>query len=97
VIVLENENVIIGTVVDITNRKQREHELEVIAEMGEAYRINNTRDEVLSIAILKLVDILKADGVFIEVTDIDDSSNMLLKATGDWKQLSNGLFPLARD
>lgn len=86
-IVLENEKAIIGTAVDITNRKQREHELEVIAEMGEAYRINNTREEVLSIALLKLVDILKADGVFIEIVDIDDSTNAMIKASGNWKRL----------
>ncbi|MEA5079789.1 MAG: PAS domain S-box protein [Anaerolineaceae bacterium] len=86
-IMLENQPAVIGTAVDITNRKQREHELEVIAEMGEAYRINNNREEVLSIAILKLVDILKADGVFIEIVDIDESSNTMIKATGDWKHL----------
>lgn len=86
-IVLENEPATIGTAVDVTNRKQREHELEVIAEMGEAYRINNTREEVLSIAILKLVDILKADGVFIEVIDIDEAANTMIKASGDWKHL----------
>jgi len=88
-ITLENQPAVIGTAVDITNRKQREHELEVIAEMGEAYRINNNREEVLSIAILKLVDILKADGVFIEIIDVDESSNAMIKATGDWKFLES--------
>lgn len=85
----EGEKAIIGTAVDITNRKQREHELEVIAEMSEAYRINNTREEVLSIALLKLVDILKSDGAFISIIDPDISSIELKKASGEWKELEN--------
>lgn len=90
-IVFEGQPAIIGTAIDITNRKQREHELEVIAEMSEALRSNINREQVLSTAAAKLIAIMKLDGAFFSLVDRQKQNVEIKKALGDWKSLENSL------
>jgi PAS domain S-box-containing protein/putative nucleotidyltransferase with HDIG domain len=94
-IIFESQPAIIGTAIDITNRKQREHELEVIAEMSEALRANISRDQVLDTAMAKLMAILKLDGALFSLIDQTDQFIERKKASGVWKSLEN--LPMARD
>ena len=85
----EGEKSIIGTAVDITNRKQREHELEIIAEMSEALRANIARDEILSTTIDKLIDLMNVEGAFLSLVNTDNSGILLKKTSGIWRSLEN--------
>jgi PAS domain S-box-containing protein/putative nucleotidyltransferase with HDIG domain len=90
-ILFEGQPAVIGTAIDITNRKQREHELEVISEMSESLRINIRKDEVLNTAIEKLIAILKLDGAMISLVNKPKERIDLIKAYGVWSVLENTL------
>lgn len=94
-ILFEGQPAVIGTAIDITNRKQREHELEVIAEMGETLRININTDQVLSTAMTKLMAIMKLDGVFFSLVNKQTQLIEITKASGVWKDL--GTVKMRRD
>jgi PAS domain S-box-containing protein/putative nucleotidyltransferase with HDIG domain len=80
----------IGTAIDISNRKQREHELEIIAEMGEVLRFNVSREDVLDTAITKLFAIMKLDGALFSLYNSQKQIHKIEKAGGSWERL-NGL------
>lgn len=80
----------IGTAIDVSNRKQREHELEVIAEMGEALRFNVSREDVLNTAITKLFAIMELDGALFSLYNPKKQIHKIEKAGGAWEKL-NGL------
>lgn len=88
----ENKDAVMGTAIDITNRKQREHELEVIAQMSEALRISISRMEVLETTISKLSDILDLDGAHIVLIDKITNKIIMKKAMGIWTQLENSVL-----
>jgi PAS domain S-box-containing protein/putative nucleotidyltransferase with HDIG domain len=84
-IIFEEQPAVIGTAINITNRKQREHELEIIAEMSEALRSNISREQVLSTAMAKLIAILKLDGAFFSLIDKPRQIIEIKKANGVWE------------
>lgn len=88
-IIFEGQPAIIGTAINITNRKQREHELEIIAEMSEALRSNISREQVLSTAMAKLIAIMKLDGASFSLIDRQKQNIEIKKASGVWKNLEN--------
>jgi PAS domain S-box-containing protein/putative nucleotidyltransferase with HDIG domain len=85
----DGEPAIIGTAIDITNRKQREHELEIISEMSESLRININKDEVLNSMIDKLSAILQLDGAEIALVNKQKTKIDLIKTCGGWSDLQN--------
>lgn len=85
----EDKDAIMGTAIDITNRKQREHELEVIAQMSEALRISINRTEVLETAISMVSEVLNLDGAHISLFDKQSGQIVMKNTTGIWKPLEN--------
>lgn len=86
-IVFEGAAAIIGTAIDITNRKQREHELEVISEIGEALRINIDRDQVLTMAMSKMLSIMNLDGVCFSLYNSQTQLIEVKKASPLWQKI----------
>jgi PAS domain S-box-containing protein/putative nucleotidyltransferase with HDIG domain len=83
----EERNAIMGTAIDITNRKEREHELEVIVEMSEALRISIKQADILETSISKISDILKIDGSYIALVSDDPREIQMKIGTGVWKAI----------
>jgi PAS domain S-box-containing protein/putative nucleotidyltransferase with HDIG domain len=94
-IVFEGAPAVIGTAIDITNRKQREHELEVISEMGEALRINISRDQVLTMAMSKLMSIMNLDGAYLSLYNPQTKLIEVKKTGGQWGELLSA--PVQKD
>jgi len=91
----EERNAIMGTAIDITNRKQREHELEVIAQMSEALRVSIHRAEVLETSISKVSDILKLDGAYIALVDESTDEIVMQKAMGVWMPIEGTVLKIS--
>jgi PAS domain S-box-containing protein/putative nucleotidyltransferase with HDIG domain len=88
-ILFEGVPAVIGTAIDITNRKQREHELEVISEMSEALRINISREQVLETAMAKLMSIMHLGGAFFSLYNPQKQIIEMKKASGVWKDIED--------
>jgi len=93
-ILFEGQPAVIGTAIDITNRKQREHELEVISEMSSALRIDLSREQVLTTAMAKLMSIMKLDGAFFSLLNKQEQMIEMKKASGVWQPMENTLFQI---
>ena len=61
-IIYQGVEAIIGTAVDITDRKQKERELEMVAKISESLRVAITRDEVRSIVLQEITGFLDING-----------------------------------
>lgn len=90
----EEKDAIMGTAIDITTRKQREHELEVIAQMSEALRISISQNDVMETSISKICDILKIDGAYIAIGDEKTQQVEMKIGWGVWKQLEGTVLPI---
>jgi PAS domain S-box-containing protein/putative nucleotidyltransferase with HDIG domain len=90
----EEKNAIMGTAIDITTRKQREHELEVIAQMSEALRISINQNDVMETSISKICDILKIDGAYIAIGNEQSREVEMKIGWGVWKQLEGTILPI---
>jgi hypothetical protein len=73
-----------GVVRDITERKQRERELEAIAAVSAALRVAQTRVEMLPLILGQLTGLLKADGAAIATHDPASGETLIELAHGDW-------------
>ncbi len=69
---------------DVTERKQREHELEVIAVISAALRVAATRDDMLPIIVAQTLDILQVDGIALAMVDPDTQETVISLAYGAW-------------
>ena len=94
VIDFEGERSFINTAVDISNRKQREHELEVVAKISEALRASLSRDEVHEIILNELMELLDIDGAVSSVLMEEDSFRLAERAIGCWSQLDGTTIKL---
>lgn len=90
----EEKDAIMGTAIDITTRRQREHELEVIAQMSEALRISISQNDVMETSISKICDILKIDGAYIVIGDEKKQQVEMKIGWGIWKQLEGTILPI---
>jgi len=71
-------------VVDITARKQHEHELEVIASMTTALRDVITRGDMLPIILDKLLDLLSVEDAALDMYDPVSGGTVLELGRGAW-------------
>jgi PAS domain S-box-containing protein len=67
-----------GIVQDITERKQREREIETIAAMALALRAASTRAEMLPIIVQQIADLLKPDGVALILREAATGENVIV-------------------
>ncbi len=74
----------IGSVSDITERKQRENELQTIADLSAILRSASTRAKMLPIIVEQLVTLLHCDAVSSEMLDPLTNETIVEAAYGEW-------------
>ncbi len=74
----------IGSVSDITERKQRENELQAIASISAVMRTVSTRAEMLPVIVAQLVSLLQCDSGSAGVVDPLTNETIIEAAYGDW-------------
>ncbi len=72
---------------DITERKQRENEMQAIATLSAALRTAPTRSEMLPVLTKQLVALLNCDAVSVEIIDPLSGDAITEVAHGPWKSL----------
>ncbi|MBI3764862.1 MAG: GAF domain-containing protein [Chloroflexi bacterium] len=75
---------IFGVARDITERKQRERELEAIATVSRALRTAQTRAEMLPVILDQLVTLLHAEGASLDMLDPISGDIVIELAHGAW-------------
>ncbi len=85
----QGEKATIGTAIDITHRKHREHDLEVVAQLSDALRTNLTREQVRTTVLEQLMDLLTIDGAMISTVEKREDLPNFLRTTGCWAPADN--------
>lgn len=83
-----------GILVNITERKQRERELEAIATMSAALRTASTRAEMLPIIVEQLSALLQAEAATLNTVDSNNGQWVVEIGQGAWAGLTNVQFQL---
>ena len=78
----------VSVVRDITERKQREHELQAIASLSAALRTAPTRAEMLPVIVEQLSRLLNGDSISIEIIDPITNEAVVEAAYGAWTSLT---------
>ncbi len=86
-ILYEGEQAFIGTAVDITERKQKENELEMVAKISEALRVAMTRDEIRPTVLREVMNFLEIDGALISTIERGKDLSYIDRAMGCWAPL----------
>lgn len=76
-----------GFIIDITERKQQEREIEVIAAMSYALRTATTQTEMLPVILDQTMMLLNADGGSLELIDPFQGDAVVVLAEGEFKSL----------
>jgi putative nucleotidyltransferase with HDIG domain len=79
--------------VDVTARKQREHEMEVIAQISEILRQNTSLNEISSAILDKIPDFLNVDATLICLDNKRESELLQYHGIGTWKALEGITLP----
>ena len=85
----QGEKATIGTAIDITYRKHREHELEVVAKISDDLRAELTREQVRSTILNEVVDLLSVEGAIISTLEDKEDLPNLVRANGCWSSIDN--------
>lgn len=85
----QGEKATIGTAIDITFRKQRENDLEVVAKISEALRTDLTREQVRTTILAELLTSLAVDGAIISTMEEREDLPNLVRAIGCWQSVDN--------
>ncbi len=85
----QGQKATIGTAIDITNRKQREHDLEVVARISDALRSDLTREQVRTTVLTEVMDLLSIDGAIISTVEKREDLPNLVRAAGCWSDIDN--------
>jgi PAS domain S-box-containing protein/putative nucleotidyltransferase with HDIG domain len=78
---------------DISERQQREHELQAITVLSAALRTAPTRGEMLPVVVAQTVKLLNCDAVSIEMLDSSSGEMSVAASHGAWKSLSGARQP----
>lgn len=89
---LGGEPYLIGMGVDISQRRQRERELESFVTVAQALRTANARREILPIVLDETLNLLQAQGTIFVVHSTEEAKQIEL-ARGDWEALSGRTLP----
>jgi putative nucleotidyltransferase with HDIG domain len=89
----ERFNNILLSIVDITERKQREQELEAIATVSTALRVAQTRAEMLPIILDQLLNLLNAQGAALAMRDPASGETVFELARGEWAHWTGRRLP----
>jgi PAS domain S-box-containing protein len=74
--------------VDISQRKKREHEREAIISMSAALRVARLRSDMPRVIAEKVSNLLKVDGLALVLRDQSSDDFFVESAQGNWKQLT---------
>lgn len=85
----EGQKASIGTAIDITHRKHREHDLEVVAKISDALRTDLTREDVRTTILAEIMDLLPIDGAIISTLENREDLPNLVRASGCWESANN--------
>lgn len=94
---LLNDPAVGGVVInsrDVTQRRQRERELEAIATMSMALRAAPTRATMLPLVLDQLIELLEAAGAAISLHGPEQPQGQVALARGCWLELSGRVNPL---
>ncbi|MDH5507537.1 MAG: response regulator, partial [Anaerolineae bacterium] len=80
-------NGIIGVATDVTERLQRERELEAVVSFSSALRTILEQSELLDVILDQLMEILGIGDAVIALRDIENESTVFGTASGIWKTL----------
>ena len=69
---------------DITERKQREHELESIATLSAALRLAETRAAMLPVILNQVLDLLKVEGAMLVIRNLATGELTVELGSGEW-------------
>jgi PAS domain S-box-containing protein/putative nucleotidyltransferase with HDIG domain len=78
---------------DITERKQRERELQAIVSLSEALRTANTRAEMLPVILNQMVTLLDADTGTLELVDPINGDAVIELGYGKWESMTHNRIP----
>jgi PAS domain S-box-containing protein len=87
VIQYEDQPAVMNIVRDITERTQREKELQAIASLSSALRTASTRTEMLPVIVEKLSSLLDCETILVEIIDQPTNETIVEAARGDWASL----------
>jgi PAS domain S-box-containing protein len=76
-----------GIIRDITDREQRERELEAVTSVARAMRTAPTRDDIEQVVLERISDLLQTDGVALAMRGFSGEMSVIEKATGVWGPL----------
>lgn len=85
----QGEKATIGTAIDVTHRKHREHDLEVVAQISDALRTDLTREQIRATILSEAMDLLSIDGAIISTVEQGEDLPHLVRATGCWSSIDN--------
>lgn len=77
---------IYGVVADITERKQRERELEIIVAVADALRVASSRLEMVTLVLDQLLNLLEMAGSALVVADRDGGEILIEQGRGVWAE-----------
>lgn len=78
---------------DVTERRQREQELEALAEMSAALRTAETQQEMLPIVLEQVLDLLGADAASLIIRDLATDELWVELGWGNWKRFTGLRLP----
>jgi PAS domain S-box-containing protein/putative nucleotidyltransferase with HDIG domain len=81
------QTAIMNIIRDVTDRKQRESELQAIAKLSEALRTAVTRADMLPVIVEQIVNLLHSDTATIEIIDPQSGDAVVEAACGAWSIL----------
>ncbi len=84
---------VLVTVLDISDRKQREREMQTLAAVSSALRHAQTRVEMLPVILDQLLVLLHATGTAIAMRDLMAGNGRIEAARGTWKDFVDMIIP----
>lgn len=83
----EGALIIEGFIIDVTERKQQQREIEVIAAISQALRNATTREEMLPIILNQTLQLLNAEAGTLELIDPENGDSVVEYASGYYAPL----------
>jgi PAS domain S-box-containing protein/putative nucleotidyltransferase with HDIG domain len=94
-IMFENGPAVIGTAIDITERRRHDQELKTIVHVTSALRTAVSRSDILPIILNQMIELFNATGAAIVLSQ-EDGSTCIVQAAGKWQHLQGECIPTGK-